>query len=149
MPGDGIVDQPWDVTTRATTIAAAPEQIWRCWPRWATSGAACTYSHDWIDRFLGVLDGPSAGKVLPEFQNLQPCDEIPTGNSPGWRVDSVESKRSLVLDLRHPGIHISWSFLLEPFNEGHTRPILRIRIRMRPLVHVVSTFPIFGFANSL
>jgi len=148
MPGDGIVDQPWDITTRAVTIAAAPAQIW---PWLAQMGyqRGGMYSYDWIDQFLGVLDGPSAGKVLPEFQNLQPGDEIPMGNSPGWPVESVEPNRSLVLDIRQPGIHITWSFLLEPIDEEHSRLILRIRIRMRPLVHVVSAFPISDFGQFL
>lgn len=148
MPGDGIVDQPWDVTTRAVTIAAAPDQIW---PWLAQMGyqRGGMYSYDWIDQFLGVLDSPSAGQILPEFQDLQAGDEIPMGNSPGWPVESVEPNRSLVLDIRQPGIRISWSFLLEPIDEEHTRLILRIRIRMRPLVHVLSAFPISDFGQFL
>lgn len=146
MPGDGIVDGPWDVTTRAVTIAARPEQVW---PWLAQMGyqRGGMYSYDWIDQALGVLDSPSTNQVLPEFQDLQPGDEIPMGNSPGWPVTAVEPNRSLVLDIRHPGIHISWCFLLEAIDEQHTRLILRIRIRMRPLMHVVSAFPISDFGQ--
>jgi hypothetical protein len=148
MPGDDIVDGPWDVTTRAIAIAAAPEHVW---PWLAQMGyqRGGMYSYDWIDRILGVLDSPSTDRVLPEFQDLKPGDEIPMGNSPGWPVAAVEPNRSLVLDIRHPGIHISWCFLLEPMGEEHTRLLLRMRIRLRPLVHVVSAFPVSDFGQFL
>ena len=148
MPGDDIVDGPWDVTTRAVTIAAVPAQVW---PWLAQMGyqRGGMYSYDWIDEALGVLDSPSADQVLPEFQDLQPGDEIPMGNSPGWPVAAVEPNRSLVMDIRHPGIHISWSFLLEATDEGHTRLILRMRIKLRPLVQLVSFFPVSDFGQFL
>lgn len=148
MPGDDIVEGPWDVSTRAVTIAAAPEQVW---PWLAQMGyqRGGMYSYDWIDEALGVLDSPSAGQVLPEFQDLQPGDEIPMGNSPGWPVASVEANRSLVLDIQPPDLHISWSFLLKAIDGGHTRLILRIRIEMRPLLHVASSFPASDFGQFL
>jgi hypothetical protein len=148
MPGDDIVAGPWDVTTRAVTIAATPEEVW---PWLAQMGyqKGGMYSYDWIDQVLGVLDRPSADQVLPEFQDLQPGDEIPMGNSPGWPVVAVERNQSLVLDIRHPGLHISWSFLLDAIDERHTRLILRIRIKMRPLFHVVSFFPVSDLGQFL
>jgi hypothetical protein len=148
MPGDDIVAGPWDVTTRAVSIAARPDQVW---PWLAQMGyqRGGMYSYDWIDQVLGVLDSPSADRVLPEYQDLQPGDEIPMGNSPGWPVSAVEPNRSLVLDIRHPGIHISWSFLLGAIGEDRTRLNLRMRIKLRPLVHVVSAFPILDFGQFL
>ena len=148
MPGDDIVEGPWDVSTRAVTIAATPEQVW---PWLAQMGyqRGGMYSYDWIDQVLGVLDSPSSDQVLPEFQDLQPGDEIPMGNSPGWPVAAVETNRSLVLDIRFPGIHISWCFLLEAIDEEYTRLILRIRIKLRPWVHVISSFPVSDFGQFL
>lgn len=148
MPGDEIVKGPWDVTTRAVTIRARPEQVWP-WLAQMGHQRGGMYSYDWIDQVLGVLDRPSAVEVLPEHQDLRPGDEIPMGNSPGWPVAAVEPNRSLVLDIRPPDIHISWSFVLDPEGEEQTRLILRIRIHLRPLVHLVSAFPISDFGQFL
>jgi hypothetical protein len=148
MPGDVIVAHPWDVTTRAISIKAEPEHIW---PWLAQMGyqRGGMYSYDWIDQLIGVLDQPSSERVLPEFQVLRPGDVIPIGYGPDWPIEAVEPQRSLVLNIEQPGIHISWSFLLDPTDGVYTRLILRIRIQLRPLAHVLSYFPISDFGQFL
>jgi hypothetical protein len=148
MPGDELVPDARDVSTRAVTIEARPDQVW---PWLAQMGyqRGGMYSYDWIDQVLGVLDEPSSDEVLPQFQDLAPGDIIPIGGGPNWPVAAVEPNRSLVLDIVHPGLHISWSFGLYEIDEHRTRLVLRIRIRLRPLVRVISSFPVLDFGQFL
>jgi len=148
MPGDELVPDARDVSTRGVTIEAQPDQIWP-WLAQLGHQRGGMYSYDWIDELLGVLDEPSSDEVLPQFQDLEAGDEIPMGNSPGWPVAAVEPNRSLVLDIVFPGLHISWSFGLYEIDDRHTRLLLRIRILLRPLVHVVSSFPVSDFGQFL
>ena len=50
------------------------------------AGRGGLYSIDWLDEVFGILDGPSAEEILPEFQHLEPGDVIPIGGSNGWPV---------------------------------------------------------------
>jgi hypothetical protein len=148
MPGDDLVQNALDVSTRAVTIRARPEQIW---PWLAQMGyqRGGMYSYDWIDQIMGILDGPSADEVLPQFQKLEPGDVIPMGSGPSWPVAAVEPYRSLVLDIRDRGVHISWSFGLYELDEVHTRLVLRIRIRVALLMGLIGLFPISDFGQFL
>jgi hypothetical protein len=129
MPADKLVANPNYATTRAVTIQSRPEAVW---PWLAQMGyqRGGLYSYDWLDRLQNILNRPSAATILPEFQNLKAGDEIPIGGAPGWPVASVEPNRSLVLDIRQPDVHITWSWLLVPINETATRLVLRIRGRL-------------------
>jgi hypothetical protein len=129
MTADELVASPNYVTTRAVTITAPPEAVWP-WLVQMGYKRGGLYSYDWIDRLQKILDRPSANAILPEFQDLKPGDEIPIGGSPGWPVTSLEPNRSLIFDIRQPGVHISWSWQLMPKNEKATRLVLRIRGRV-------------------
>jgi hypothetical protein len=141
MPGDDLVEGARDVTT--------PADIWP-WLLQMGYQRGGLYSNDWIDKVMGVLDEPSSWEILPEFQHLEAGDVIPIGGSgPDWPVKSIEPYKSLVLDIRPEGIDISWSIGLYEIDEKHTRFVLRIRIRMKPLMHVLSLFPISDFGQFL
>jgi hypothetical protein len=146
MPGDELVERPRDVTTRAVTIHARPEEVW---PWLAQMGyqKGGMYSYDWIDQVLGVLDEPSSDVILPEFQTLEAGDVIPIGGGPDWPVAAVEPNRSLVLDIRPEGMAISWSFQLRELDEDQTRLVLRIRIRARPLMQIAAFLPVLDFGS--
>jgi hypothetical protein len=149
MPGDDLVEGARDVTTRAITMRATPADIWP-WLLQMGYQRGGLYSNDWIDKVMGVLDEPSSWEILPEFQHLEAGDVIPIGGSgPDWPVKSIEPYKSLVLDIRPEGIDISWSIGLYEIDEKHTRFVLRIRIRMKPLMHVLSLFPISDFGQFL
>lgn len=149
MPGDDLVEGPWDVSTRAVTMRATPADIWP-WLVQMGYQRGGLYSNDWIDKVVGVLDEPSSWEILPEFQHLEAGDVIPIGGSgPDWPVKSIEPHKSLVLDIRDEGVDISWSFGLYELDEEHTRFVLRIRIRLAPLMHVLSFFPISDFGQFL
>ncbi|MGD0781359.1 MAG: hypothetical protein ABSA30_00715, partial [Candidatus Aminicenantales bacterium] len=129
MPGDTTVQAPNFVATRAVTIDAPPGKVW---PWLAQMGyrRGGLYSYDWIDRALKILDGPSATRILPEYQSIAAGQEIPMGSGPSWPVVTAETDSSLVFDIKRPGVHITWSWLLSPYDEGKTRLILRIRGRL-------------------
>ena len=149
MPGDDLVEGARDVTTRAITMRATPADIWP-WLLQMGYQRGGLYSNDWIDKVMGVLDEPSSWEILPEFQHLEAGDVIPIGGSgPDWPVKSIEPHKSLVLDIRDEGINISWSFGLYELDEEHTRFVLRIRIRMKPLMHLLSFIPISDFGQFL
>jgi hypothetical protein len=118
--------------TYAVTIHAQPEEIWP-WLAQIGYQRGGLYSYDWLDRLFGILDGPSADRILPEFQQLKAGDVIPLGAGPSWPVASVERNRSLVLAPdAGPGIAITWAFMLEPVAARATRLITRVRADYAP-----------------
>ena len=103
MPGDDEIKNPTHVTTRAVTIRARPDEIWS-WLVQMGYQRGGMYSYDWIDRLLGILDRPSADRILPEFQHLEVGDVIPMGSGPSWPVAAIEPNQSIVLVIREPGM---------------------------------------------
>jgi hypothetical protein len=75
-PGDDIIKNPMHVATRAVTIKTRSAEIWP-WLVQMGYKRGGMYSYDWIDRLLGVLDGPRAERIIPEFQHLEVGDVVP------------------------------------------------------------------------
>jgi len=132
MPGDGLVTAADFETTRAVTIKVPPEKVWP-WLVQMGFRRGGLYRYDWIDRRLGLLDAPSANRILPAFQDLKQGMKIPLGKGPAWVVTVMQAPNSLVFDIRRPGIRISWSWLLSPAADGKTRLVLRIRNKKEAL----------------
>ncbi len=125
MPGDDLVDDPRYVSTRAIIIRARPAEIWP-WLAQMGRGRGGLYSVDWLDRLLGILDGPSAEQVLPEFQDLRPGDVIPVGRT-SWPVHAVDRERALVLRIVAGEVLVSNAWILEPIDPETTRLVFRVR----------------------
>jgi hypothetical protein len=83
------------------------------------------YSYDWLDRLFGYLDGPSANRVLPEYQRLAVGDVIPVGRGQGFPVTAIEPCRALVLSGTNDGFQWVWQFGLYPLDAGRTRLVTR------------------------
>jgi len=66
LPGDGIVQAPHFVATRAVTIDAPPSEVWK-WILQIGSGRAGWYSIDRIDNG-GVSN---SREILPDFQKIE------------------------------------------------------------------------------
>jgi hypothetical protein len=126
MPGDDLVAQPIHELTRAITVRARPEEIWP-WLAQMGKGRGGLYSLDWLDRLFGVLDAPSADRVLPEWQGLAAGDVIPIGGGGGWPVHSAERDRALVLRIEERGALVTQSWMLDPLGAETTRLVLRVR----------------------
>jgi len=120
MPGGELLPDA-NVTTRAVTVDARPEEVWP-WLVQLGYGRAGWYSYDWIDN-----DGrPSAGRIVPELQRLEPGDQILMAPGLGPRVRAVEPNRYLLAGDAAGGI---WCLALYPLGDGRTRLVSRWRIR--------------------
>jgi hypothetical protein len=126
MPGDEIVERPGWTMTLATDVQAPPEAVWP-WLVQIGYQRGGLYSYDWLDQIFGVLDRPSADRILPEFQHLAPGDVIPLGAGPDWPVYAVEPNQYLVLAPEAPDFRVSWAFVLYLAGKGLTRLVTRVR----------------------
>jgi hypothetical protein len=135
MPGDDEVKQPMQVTTRAVTVKAGAADIWP-WLVQMGYRRGGMYSYDWIDQRLGILDQPSANRIIPEFQHLEVGDVIPMGKPPSWPVKAIEPNRMLLTVVKEPGVEVTWCFMLDEIADRQTRLVLRVRNRlaMSPLL---------------
>jgi hypothetical protein len=91
LPGDDLIEVPSAVETRAITINAPPGAIWP-WLKQMGFGRAGWYSYDQVD-----MAGRSASRVMPEHQDLDVGDVMPTHPGGGFLVKAVEPERTLVL----------------------------------------------------
>jgi hypothetical protein len=126
MPGDSLVQDPLEVTTRAITINAWPSHVWP-WLAQMGKGRGGLYSYDWLDRIFGVLDAPSSDTLIPRFQEIRAGDTIPVGGGSGWPVAIAKPPEILVLDIREAGAHVTWVFQLVPRSPRQTRLVMRVR----------------------
>ncbi len=111
------------------------------WCRWGTAGAGM-YSYDSIDRLLGILDAPSANRIIPEFQHLEVGDVIPMGKPPSWPVKAIEPNRLLLIVIKEPGVDVTWCFMLDEIDDKQTRLVLRIRNRLAMTPLLLLSLPI-------
>jgi hypothetical protein len=98
LPGDEIVEDALWQSTRA--IDAPPEEVWP----WIVqvgfpSHRAGWYTPHWLDRFTFGIKQRSAGRIVPELQQLGVGDLVP--DSDNWSVfftmERVERPHALVL----------------------------------------------------
>jgi protein-S-isoprenylcysteine O-methyltransferase Ste14 len=129
LPGDNLVPEPLEASTRAITINAWPSHVWP-WLAQLGKGRGGLYSYDWLDRLFGVLDAASADTLIPAFQQLRAGDTIPVGGSPGWPVAIAKPNELLLLDVHQAGAHVTWAFALVPISPTETRLIMRVRARL-------------------
>ena len=141
MPGDDEVMRPMQVTTRAVTVNASVSDIWP-WLVQMGYRRGGMYSYDWIDRLLGILDAPSADRIIPEFQHLEVGDIIPMGKPPSWPVKAIEPERILLIVINEPNAQVTWCFMLDKIAERQTRLILRIRNRLAMTPVLLLALPI-------
>ena len=126
MPGDEFVNDPYVTTTRAVSIKARPGSIWP-WLVQMGDRRGGLYSYDVLDRAFGILSGPSADRILPEFQRLAAGDVIPLGKGPDWPVQVLDPERAMVLE--PVSGRVSWCFALSPDGDV-TRLVSRVRVRI-------------------
>lgn len=145
LPGDELTPNADGQSTMATTLPAAPDQVWP-WLAQMGCNRAGWYSWDRLDNF----GRPSAERIVPDWQHLAEgdhLDAVPSGAS-WFSVALVDPPHHLVLrthltlpsgrvfDLHGPppkaftdGI---WAFHLALLPSGQTRLLVRTRGRSRP-----------------
>ena len=122
LPGDELPTLYGDrvISTRAITIEAPAEEVWP-WIVQMGSGRAGFYTHEWVERLLGVTyaDGHSSDRIHPEWQELHVGDRVPYSRFNSVPVDLVDPPRCLVAG--------EW-LVLQPLDDG-TRTRLFARTR--------------------
>jgi len=136
-----IIDATYE-TTLAVTVAARPEHVWP-WLVQIGNERGGLYSYDWLDRMFGFLNGPSADRILPEFQSIRVGDVIPVGRGAGFPVKAIDPYRTLVLGGATDDLQWTWEFGLYPIGERHTRVVSRNR------AHVPRTLGLILFMAAL
>ena len=129
MTGDTRIAKPTYAATLAVTIDAPPRDVWP-WLAQIGYRRGGLYSYDWLDRLFGYLDGPSAERILPEFQHLRAGDVIPIGRGPGFPVVAAEAGRTLVLGGEADRVQWTWELALFPADGRRTRLVSRSRVRV-------------------
>jgi hypothetical protein len=124
MTGDALLANPTHSATHAVTVDASPADIWP-WLVQMGAGRGGLYSYDWLDRLFGILDRPSADRVLPEFQRLAVGDTISLGRDEELTVAAIEVDRALVLSYDAHGFEWVWQFGLYRVDQNRTRLVTR------------------------
>jgi hypothetical protein len=135
LPGDELVPGPATVTTLATTVDAAPEEVWR-WLVQIGQDRGGMYSYDWLENLFG-LRIRSADRIREEWQHLAPGDQVRLVRK-GWLglkeglalpVAQVDPGRAIVLREQPPAQpwDAIWSFHVVPLGPGRCQLISRAR----------------------
>lgn len=126
LPGDGLIADPYVISTRAVSVGARPTDVWP-WLAQMGDGRGGLYSYDLLDMLFGYQRARSADVVLPEFQDLAVGDFIPLGRGPDWPVVVVDPGRALVVE--PAGAEVTWCWAIIP-TDSRTRLVSRVRVRV-------------------
>lgn len=130
-PGDELIPDPAGTTTRAVSIAAPAEEVWR-WLVQIGRGRGGMYSYDRLENLFG-LDIHSTGEIRDEWQHLGVGDRVVLV-PPGWMrmkqgyslpVARLDPGQALVLRQappEHPWNAV-WTFVVVPRGPGACRLI--------------------------
>jgi uncharacterized protein YndB with AHSA1/START domain len=121
MPGDELA--PYASSTRAITINAPRNEVWKCLAQLGADRAGF-YGYSFLEELMG-FHGRENREILPEHLELRVGRVIPSSmdesdSGPNWafRVKAVDRPNSVVLE--------EWgAFVLKDLGGGRTRLILR------------------------
>lgn len=133
LAGDEILRDPGLVATRAITIEAPPEEVWR-WVVQMGADRGGFYSYDRLENLAGCRLH-SADTVVDAWQHLAPGDVVRLHPRVALAVAAVDPGRSLVLhaapampgDPEAAPYDFTWSFVLRRHPHRATRLISRER----------------------
>lgn len=150
LPGDDLIEPPFDRVTRAITIDAPVEAVWP-WIVQLGADRGGFYSHDALENLFG-LGIHSAARIVPEWQDLAVGDVVAADarRSGGWYVVELRPREALVLqvaDLRRGrptrrdeglGWEFQWTFAVRPLPGDRTRLLVGERTAFgRPWMRIV------------
>lgn len=130
LPGDDLVPEPSDETTRAVTVNAPADDVWP-WIVQLGQGRGGFYSYTWLENLAGA-GIHNINRIVPEFQHLEEGDSIRMVREDYWlqspitsmKVKRIDPDRTLVLQGHDGG---TWTFHLNPIDQMTTRFIVRGR----------------------
>jgi hypothetical protein len=131
LPGDDLIADPDLTATRAITIRAPASQVWP-WIVQLGQGRGGFYSYDFVENLIGC-GIHSADRVVPEWQDLKPGDQVRLAPQAGLAVAHLEAARSLVLrggvpmGKAAPPYDFTWAFVLNDEPDRATRLLVRER----------------------
>ena len=142
LPGDDIIASPDLTATRAITIGTPAGQVWP-WIAQLGQGRGGFYSYDFLENLAGC-DIHSASRIVPQWQDVGPGDQIKLAPQVALAVAVVEREESLVLrggvpmTNTSPPYDFTWAFVLKDEPGGATRLLVRERYAfMRPWARVL------------
>ena len=135
LPGDELVADPADVTTRAVTVDAPADEVWR-WLVQIGQDRGGLYSYDWLENLAG-LGIHNTDEIRDEWQHLAVGDLVRLV-PPGWLglpdgvalpVAQLDPGRSIVLRQQPPEMpwDAVWSFHVLPHGPRRCRLVSRAR----------------------
>jgi hypothetical protein len=139
LPGDELLRNPKQTSTRAITIERSVEEVWS-WLVQLGQGRGGFYSYDFLENLIGC-DIHSTDRILPEFQQLAVGDKVRLGREgyPYYTVAAIEPKKYLLLSAsdpdpagESPSVEDFWLFYLEKIDSSTTRLIARNRRDYQP-----------------
>ncbi len=115
-PGDRHDAAPLFTVTRAVTVHAPAEHVWR-WLVQIGQDRGGFYSYDWLENLAGCRLR-SADAVHEEWQDLAPGDPLRLAPEFATRISAVDSPRSLVIE--------NWgAYVVQPVDSRTCRLIAR------------------------
>jgi hypothetical protein len=140
LPGDDLVAEPAQQSTRAITIEARPEEVWP-WVIQLGADRGGFYSYDWLENLFG-LGIHSADRIVPAWQQRAIGDLVfaHVNGSGGWYVMEVRPNEALVLKVANVAAgrplrrdeqlrwEFVWTFALAGRPDGTTRLLVRERV---------------------
>jgi hypothetical protein len=142
LPGDELVANPKNVSTRAITIRASAAAIWP-WLVQMGQGRGGLYSYEVLENLAGC-DMHNADRIVPEWQNAKVGDLVRLGPKgyPLYAIAAMQPNRALILQAADPQSEqpitartpegnipaiSSWGFYLMEQADGSTRLVVRSR----------------------
>ncbi len=140
LPGDIYIPEQTVVSTRAITIHAPKEAVWR-WVVQLGQGRGGFYSYEWLEN-LFAADMHNANEILPELQQLQVGDPISfQRDGPFTVVAYIEEGQVLVLEG-------GWTCYLEEVDDTTTRLVVRYAsFKVNSFLSRLFYYPIFEPAH--
>jgi len=144
LPGDSLVSEPDQVSTRAVTIEAPPELVFALLKQMGY-GRGGWYAWDWFYQATGsadFVDGHHSRRIDPELQKFSQGDSIELFPGAALDAEILEPGRTLVLykitDGENklvpahgpkPAVYsdMEWGWIVKPTSSGGSRLILRTR----------------------
>ncbi|MEQ6901304.1 hypothetical protein [Nocardioides sp. YIM 152588] len=130
LPGDDLLVDADAQTTRATSVAAQPSDVFPWLAQMGPSPRGGAYTYDWIENLFG-LGMHSVDHVLEQYQHPEPGEVIEFGAN-RMVLELVDPPHAIAW--RSSDGNWSWAFAIREEGPGRSRLISRNRFRLPRLI---------------